>query len=148
MSEELNACGAHAPDLSDCSEVVKERFAESAERAEMAEIPIYYIDGMEGALIGTMENEYGNVVAVYEREMCIRCIKESFGPDWMNEPAYGYSDEEKADADFLDMELTTMAIEYFEYNTLRSLPYLKEFAPVIMNGFSVDIDRLDEMRTA
>ena len=48
---------------------------------------------------------------------------------------------EKADEEFMRSELYTMAVEDFEYNTLRALPYQHEHAPLIVEGFYVDGER-------
>lgn len=141
MSEETNVLGGfgeHGPDLDGQSDTVKERFGEATEIAEMNGEKMYFLDGMEGAMIGTVENAAGVRVAVYERNLCIQCIMESFGDDWMDEPAYGYTDEQKADKAFMEEELRSMADEYFEYNTLGALPCLYEKAPVIITGFGAD----------
>jgi hypothetical protein len=74
------------------------------------------IDGMDKAIIGTCINERGKLVAVYDRELCIQCVMESMG------------DTESEEDDPYEL-----ATEYFEYNTMRSLPYLKENAPIIID---------------
>lgn len=100
------------PDLTKVSPVVKQRFAEASELAEDNDDQIYFIDGMERALIGTMVNADGVRVAVYEKGLCLDCLMDDM------------TEEE--------------AIDWFEYNTLRSLPYLHEHAPVIIERFEHD----------
>lgn len=129
----------HGPDLTGQSPVVHERFDESAGRAECNEDYIVFLDGMEKALIGTADVG-GTQVAVYERELCIQCLMENYGPNWAD--ACGdYTEEQKADEEFMRSELYTMAVEDFEYNTLRALPYQHEHAPIIVEGFCVDSER-------
>jgi len=131
--------GPNAPDLTGQSPTVIERFSDCDAIAEGNDDYIVFLDGMEKALVGTADVN-GVHVAVYERELCIRCIMEGYGDDWADTIGT-YTDEQKADADFMEEEKYTMAVEDFEYNTLRALPYQHEHAPLIIDGFFVDSER-------
>ena len=81
------------------------------------------ITGMEPAMIGVMENAAGNTVGVYERNLCIQVWANNLmrsNPGKTEEQAY----EE--------------ASEWISYNTERALPYEKDKAPVIIQGFVCD----------
>ena len=110
----------------DYSDTVKERYDEACDADEGMGTNIVMLHDMEDAMIGTMENEDGITVAVYERELCIKAIANRFAK----------SDEYK-DYD----EAYEAALEWFEYNTVRALPYIGKNAPVIISGFMVDSDR-------
>ena len=103
----------------------RERLEEVDERYP-EEVPDFRrITGMEGAMVGTMENEYGHIVPVYERSLCIECLVEHYredNPDWDDDQLY------------------TAAEEWMLFNTERSLPYEKPYSPVIINGFYCDTD--------
>lgn len=135
----------YAPDLTGLSQVVHERFEEADEIAWNNEDYIVFINDMEKALIGTT-NINGTEVAVYEEELCIKCIMESFGPDWYE--GLDYSEEEIQDEEHMQAELYLAARDYFSYNTLRSLPYYHEHAPLILHGFMTDSERWDSFRDA
>ena len=91
------------------------KVAEVTRRGDERGQEVVIIDGMDKAIVGTCVNEYGKIVAVYDRELCIQCLMES-----MSE-----SDDPEDDP-------YESAIEFFEYNTVRSLPYLKDQAPIII----------------
>lgn len=135
----------HGPDLTGQSPVVCDRFEEVDEIADNNEDYIMLLDGLEKALVGTAEVN-GTVVAVYEEELCIKCIMDNYGDKWYE--GLGYSDDEINDAGFMEAELYRSAREDYEYNTVRSLPYQHEHAPMIIKGFMVDVDRWENFRTA
>lgn len=97
---------------------------------------IVLLHGMERAMIGTVENAAGKIVAVYEEELCIRCLMEDMskpedaGDDWGEDDAY------------------TEAREFYEYNTVRALPYIGDSAPMIIRGFDVDSERWEAFKDA
>jgi len=76
---------------------------------------IVYINGMDKALVGCHMTDDGIFVAVYDRELCLKCLEEMFSKSC------------KPDDDPYEM-----AQEWFEYNTLRALPYQHERAPIII----------------
>lgn len=81
------------------------------------------ITGMESAMIGVMENAAGNTVGVYERNLCIQVLANSLmrsNPGKTEEQAYAE------------------AAECISYTTERALPYGKDKAPVIIQGFACD----------
>lgn len=97
---------------------------------------IVLLHGMERAMIGTVENAAGKIVAVYEEELCIRCLM-----DDMSKP-------EDAGDDWDENDAYTDAREFYEYNTLRALPYIGDSAPMIIRGFDVDSDRWEAFKNA
>jgi len=71
-----------------------------------------YLDGWEGGLIGWQRDEEGNVHAVYSEEKMLEY--------WCKENKCEHIE----------------AVEFYEYNTLRSLPYCeKENVPYIVHTF-------------
>ena len=78
---------------------------------------IYKLDDMDAALVGTHITEQGNTVLVYDRKKCIECLMDSSLKDDSDEDPY------------------EMAEEWFEYNTMRALPYMHEKAPIIVELF-------------
>ena len=95
--------------------MAEDKVAEVARRGDDLEQEVEIIDGMDKAIVGTCVNEYGNIVAVYDRELCIQCIMESMSES--DDPEYDPYES---------------AMEFFEYNTVRSLPYRKDRAPIII----------------
>ena len=97
------------------AKMAEDKVAEVTRRGDERGQEVVIIDGMDKAIVGTCINEYGKIVAVYDRELCIQCLMES-----MSE-----SDDPEDDP-------YESAMEFFEYNTVRSLPYLKDQAPIII----------------
>lgn len=135
----------HRPNLDGKSEVVKARFENVDWIAEDNEDYIMLLDGMEEALIGTADVN-GTVVAVYERTLCIKCLAKGYGKKWYEN--LDYSEEEIRDKEYMEAELYRTATEDFEFNTLGSLPYQHEHAPLIITGFDIDENRWEKFRKA
>ena len=136
--------GPHDLDVSGFSETVQARFAEATDRTNKRDDYMLFLDDLERAMIGTAVNDAGTEVAVYERELCLRCKMDSYGPNWKEIAGTGASDDETGTDE--DGELYTMAVEDFEYNTVRSLPYQYEHAPIIFEAFHDDEERGDKTR--
>ena len=81
------------------------------------------IDDMEEAMIGTTVNVFGNTVGVYERSLCIKALADRYM---------------KGDPDLSEDDAYLSAEEWFSYNTERALPYEKDRAPIIVQGFMRD----------
>ena len=79
---------------------------------ENPEAAIFENPSFEKALIGYTENNLGNYVAVYDYNLMIESLSEE------------YSNESE--------DPITDAIDWVEYNTMRSLPYMGENAPIII----------------
>lgn len=90
-------------------------------------------------------NEHGIEVPVYEYELSVRSKMESYGPNWAEEMG-GYTEEQLSDADFMASELHTLADDDFNFNTVRSLPYQHEHAPIIMQALHDIGERGDSIR--
>lgn len=126
----------HKLDLSNVSPLVRERIEEACQRAIDNDNKMYFIDDMEGALIGTSEVN-GNVVAVYEYSLCIEYLASSYTDEDLRMMEI---DEETINNPELRKQVCyESAWEWFEYNTLRTLPYLHELSPIIINGFFADV---------
>ena len=86
---------------------------------------VYFIDDMDDAIVGMYVRRFRKskkrpkpcnvLVAVYDADLCIQCLAKMFAKDC--DPA---DDPEE------------MAQEWFDYNTLGSLPNLYERMPVIL----------------
>ena len=79
---------------------------------ENPEAVLFENPSFEKALIGYTENNLGNLVAVYDYNEMIDSLTEEYSTD--SEDPY------------------TDAIEWIEYNSMRSLPYMGDNAPVII----------------
>ena len=143
--------GPHDLDVSGFSETVQARFAEATKRVEAVNDYMLFPGDLERAMIGTTTSRDGrsSVVAVYERALCIKCKMESYGPDWRK--ACGFEDEngnptgcEMGESE--EDELYIMAVDDFDYNTMRSLPYQYEHAPIVFEAFTDGEDRSDKTR--
>lgn len=110
---------------------VKERLEEV--ECDADDTNIVLLHGMERALVGTMLNSKGILVAVYEENLCIECLADDFRKD-------------NPDRD--DVENWTDAEEWFSYNTLRAIPYMGEGAPVVIRGFHRDEEKWREFKDA
>lgn len=135
----------HDLDLKGFSDAVKARFEEATCRTDKQNEYMLFPDGCELGMIGTMVNEHGIEVPVYERGLSIRSKMKSYGPDWAKEMGV-YTEEQLSDPDYMETELFTAAEEDFEYNTVRSLPYQHEHAPVIMEVLHDIDERGDSIR--
>lgn len=107
------------------SKAVAERYDEACERDDDYGLNITMFDDMEAAMVGTTVNSAGIVVPVYERELCIKSLAKKYMESG------DYKDE--ADAHLA-------ATEWFEFNTERSLLYMGDKAPVIIDGFDRDAE--------
>ena len=103
--------------------VVQERIAEARQRDEDDGDNIVLLHGFETAMIGTSQNEHGKTVAVYEEGRCIRLLMEQIHQD---------------NPDVPEDDLYSEAMDCWCYNTLRTIPYLAERAPLIIQGFDSD----------
>lgn len=134
-------------DLSKAGNTVVERFDEATARDEFEGNHICILHGLEKAMIGTAELG-DHTVAIYERGLCIQCIA-----DGMNDSdvAKLHKDEHSA-KELKDPELIRTlklqdAEEFFEYNTVRALPYMGDAKPIIIEGFAVDGTRWDSFKS-
>lgn len=83
-------------------------------------------------------------VAVYERSLCLKCLAEDYSDEDIRELHKDeHTEEELRDPSLLAELKLRDAEEFFEYNTLRTLPYAHDAAPVIVEGFSVDTEAWD-----
>ena len=137
--------GPHPLDLKGFSKVVKARFKEATRRTNKRDDFMLFLDGCEKGMIGTIVNEHGIEVPVYEYELSVRSKMESYGPNWAEEMG-DYTEEQLADADFMESELYTLANDDFNFNTVRSLPYQHEHAPIIMQALHDIGERGDSIR--
>jgi hypothetical protein len=135
----------HEPDLTGFSRVVKSRFQEAIGRTVKRDDFMVFPDGCEKGLIGTMVNGHGFEVPVYEHELSIMSKAESYSPYWATDIGR-YTEEQLADQEYMAGELYTMAQDDFEYNTVRSLPYQHEHAPVIMDALHDSDERTESTR--
>lgn len=137
MAEVIDTGKTRTPAESDVKKVysalVQERLDEAYGRdCEGQGENILIIDDMEDALIGTTERD-GIVVAVYESNLCIRSLAKKF-------LANGSISESVPEGERVD-EAMEKATEWFEYNTLRAIPYEHERAPMVIDGFMCDEDK-------
>lgn len=110
--------------------VIRDRIAEARQRDEDEGNNIVLLHDFESALIGTTQNEFGKTVAVYEEGQCIRLLMEQIRKDH---------------PDVLEEDVYSEALDYWSYNTLRTLPYIGESAPIIIQGFDADTPAWDAM---
>lgn len=144
MTEETNK----GYDLTKAGPLVVERFDEATVRDETEGDNICILHGLEKAMIGTAEVG-DHTVAVYERSLCIQCIADGFtDEDMKNLYKDEYSEEELNNPDLLQELKLKDAEEFFEYNTVRALPYAHDAAPIILEGFSVDSERWNAFKDA
>ena len=137
--------GPHPLDLKGFSKAVKARFKEATRRTNKRNDFMLFLDGCEKGMIGTIVNEHGIEVPVYEYELSVRSKMESYGPKWAEQMG-DYTEEQLADADFMESELYTLANDDFNFNTVRSLPYQHEHAPIIMQALHDIGERGDSIR--
>lgn len=135
-------------DLSQAGPLVVERFDEATQRDDKDGENICILHGLEKAMIGTAEVG-DHTVAVYERSLCIKCIADGFTDEDTREcHSDAYTEEQLQDPEFLYELKLQDAEEYFEYNTVRSVPYAKDAAPVIVEGFFPDSERWEAFKDA
>lgn len=130
-NEEKKAMREHEEYLNSLPEEVKKRLEIANERDTKGHGDnIVLFHDVEKGMVGTMVNEYGITVAVYERNRSIDQLAEDFDKD-----------NPERDED----EARTDAIEWFEYNTVRTIPYLHEIGPLIIEAFD-DGDREEKIK--
>lgn len=90
-------------------------------------------ESLDVAIIGTKKNELGQVVFVYSSALLIECFEKIF--------YVPSSERDRAEA----MEdAYEMAVDWFDYNTVRSIPYLGEARPILVDEiFEEDEDEDD-----
>lgn len=123
-----NVFALHAPDLDGQPQEVKDKFAELFMMADQYDVPMFFLDGMEGGLIGYYFANEETPVPVYDYNKCIQCLIDGFDKsDYESEDPdeYGMSPEDRMYQD---------AVEFFSYNTDRALPYQHEYAPMVINN--------------
>ena len=103
--------------------IVQERIIEARERDEDGGESIVLLHGLEDGFIGTTRNQHERTVAVYDYGLCLRRIMEDIGKDHPEIP---------------EDELYLEAVDYWDANVIRSLPYMGEVAPVVIERFEVD----------
>lgn len=130
-NEEKKAMREHEEYLNSLPEEVKKRLEIANERDTSGHGEnIVLFHGLEKGMVGTMVNDYGITVAVYERNRSIDQLAEDFSKDNPGQ------DEDEARTD---------AIEWFDYNTVRTIPHLHEIGPLIIEAFD-DGDREDKIK--
>lgn len=88
-------------------------------------------------------------VAVYERSLCIKCIADTFDDKDIAELHKSeYTEEELKDPAIIRECKLRDAEEFFEYNTVRAIPYAHAAAPLILEGFSADEERWESFKDA
>lgn len=124
--EEREAVRKHEEYLDSLPEEVKKRLEIARKRDASGDGDnIILLHGLEKGMVGTTVNDYGITIAVYERSRSIDHLAEDFDKD---------NPERNED------ECRTDAIEWFDYNTVRAIPYMGESAPMIIEAFD-DGDR-------
>ena len=133
------------------SDLIRERYEEAIERAtenglgnlcpgedeSKADTFIEFMDSFEKAMIGTMVNQYGNVVPVYEHQLCIDVLAHSYTDKDLL--AMAVKQEEIDNQETRMEKCYEIATDAFENDTIaRWLPYQGEHAPVIIDGFMCD----------
>lgn len=124
--EEKKAMREHEEYLDSLPEEVKKRLEIARKRDASGDGDnIILLHGLEKGMVGTMVNDYGITIAVYERNRSIDHLAEDFDKD---------NPERNED------ECRAEATEWFDYNTVRAIPYMGESAPMIIEAFD-DGDR-------
>lgn len=95
------------------SEEILEYVSENNPEATMFRNP-NFID----AIVGWIENEEGLPVLCYDYNKMIECLAAEY--------------EAEADTSEDDRDFVLMAIEWIDYNTLRTLPYMGSSRPIIL----------------
>jgi len=128
-------------DLTEHGKLAVERFDEATSRDEQEGDNICILHGLEKAMIGTAVRN-GHAVAVYERGLCIRCIADGMdSADVAELHKDEYSEEELSNPELIDQLKLQDAEEFYEANTVRTLPYIGEAEPIIVEGFTPDTHR-------
>jgi thiamine pyrophosphokinase len=134
-------------DLSKAGKTVVERFDEATARDEFDGNHICILHGLEKAMIGTAQLG-DHTVAIYERGLCIQCIADGMNDsDVAKLHADEYSAEELKNPELIRTLKLQDAEEFFEYNTVRALPYMGDATPLIIEGFAVDGNRWDSFKS-
>jgi hypothetical protein len=130
-------------DLSKAGKTVVDRFDEATARDEASGDNICILHGLEKAMIGTAQRD-DHTVAIYERGLCIQCIADGMkDADVAELHKDEYSEDELKDPELIKTLKHQDAEEFFEFNTVRALPCMRDAMPIIIEGFAVDGTRWD-----
>lgn len=121
-------------DMNRVPEKLRPNFKKILDMADTEKSTVYFIDGCEGGLVGYTKKS-GHTVPVYDYEMCARYLADQYmqDDDYKNMVSDGDYDIDSAMTD---------AYEWLDHNTVPSLPYLYDDAPVMI--YAVDDEDDDE----
>ena len=112
------------------SSTVQERISEARDRDAGDGANIVLLHGFESAMVGTATNKDGKTIAVYEEGLCLKCIMERLKVEH---------------PDMSEQEIYEDALDAWDYNTMRAMPYMGEAAPLVIQAFDVDSAKWDSM---
>lgn len=112
------------------SSTVQERISEARDRDAGDGANIVLLHGFESAMVGTATNKDGKTIAVYEEGLCLKCIMERLKVEH---------------PDMSEQEIYEDALDAWDYNTMRAMPYMEAAAPLVIQAFDVDSAKWDSM---
>lgn len=105
------------------SSTVQERISEARDRDAGDGSNIVLLHGFESAMVGTATNKEGKTIAVYEEGLCLKCLMERLRAEH---------------PDTSEQEIYEDALDAWDYDTMRAMPYMGETAPLVIQGFDID----------
>lgn len=131
-------------DLSKAGKTVVARFDEATARDASFGGNIIILHGLEKAMIGTTTTSDNRTLAIYERGLCIQCIADGMNDaDVVKLHKDEYTKKQLKNPKLIKTLKLQDAEEFFEFNTVRELPYMGKAKPIIIEGFAVDGTRWD-----
>ena len=105
------------------SSTVQERISEARDRDAGDGSNIVLLHGFESAMVGTTTNKDGKTIAVYEEGLCLMCLMKRLKAEH---------------PDKSEQEIYEDALDAWDYDTMRAMPYMGETAPLVIQGFDID----------
>lgn len=131
-------------DLSKAGKTVVARFDEATARDASFGGSIIILHGLEKAMIGTTTTSDNRTLAIYERGLCIQCIADGMNDaDVVKLHKDEYTKKQLKNPKLIKTLKLQDAEEFFEFNTVGSLPYMGDATPIIIEGFAADGTRWD-----
>lgn len=113
----------HEKYLASLPDSVKARIEYARSKDSTGGDNIVLLHDMEEAMVGITLSDTGRIVSVYEEHLCIDVMAEH----------YKQSDPTRSDDDCYQD-----ALDWYNFNTLGSLPNMKEIMPLMFDGFVDD----------
>lgn len=113
--------------------LIKSSILSEQEKGSLDGAAVFDPDSLDAAIIGVTLTEAGDAVAVYSYDALVACFQALLTNAVDSSGHCGEPDEEQAS----DLDRAA-AMDWVEFNTLPSIPYMGRRAPVVVDEVEVD----------